>query len=144
MCNSMDFDSGSEYSSTGSRRGSVVSFGDIRVREFERIAGDHPDVSDLGPPLAIGWGYYEIDAMPIDDYESIRCYHRHPKLEKLPAETRRIILQYGFCIPMEEICAKQREAMRAKQRREETVRRQGTITEKFEVAFLRARRTLHI
>ena len=63
----------SEHSTT-----SVVSFQSVQIREYERIAGDHPDVTDhlKGPPLSIGWRHSEIVSIPIDSYESTRQKQR--------------------------------------------------------------------
>jgi len=55
---------------TPSRRNSKVKFSTIEVRQYERILGDNPGVSH-GPPLSIGWEYYEerTICVPVDEYE---------------------------------------------------------------------------
>lgn len=50
----------------------LVEFGVVNVREYERILGDHPD-ADEGPPLAIGWEYESVVRdLPVDDFEMTR------------------------------------------------------------------------
>ena len=48
-----------------------VSFGHVDLREYRRIAGDNPSVSD-GCPLAIGWEYNCRGKVDIDSYEADR------------------------------------------------------------------------
>jgi hypothetical protein len=43
-----------------------LSFGNIQVREYGRVINDDPDVS-IG--LALGWKYYQEEAIPVDHYE---------------------------------------------------------------------------
>jgi hypothetical protein len=101
---------------------SSITFGVVQVREFERIAGDHPDVSDLGPPLAIGWGFSDYAAVPLDRYERQRP--RSSKcLQPLNAITRKNILQYGFGVTPGEIKETIREVNRVKKQRDQTNKR---------------------
>lgn len=115
------------------RRCCTVTFGDIQVREFERICGDNPAVSDRGPPLAIGWGYNECGPMSVDCYERERCCNGH-KCEPLKGEMRRNILQYGFSVPSSEIRECLKEVERVQKEREKTIK-QGKVAERFHNAF---------
>ncbi|KAL3774939.1 hypothetical protein ACHAW5_001301 [Stephanodiscus triporus] len=54
---------------SGRRR---VSFGHVDLREYRRIAGDNPSVSD-GCPLAIGWDYNCVGEVDVDSYEADRA-----------------------------------------------------------------------
>jgi hypothetical protein len=103
-----------------------VTFGCISIREFERIVGDHPDVSDLGPPLAIGWGYCENDDVTVDDYECQRDGQRC-KLEPLEGTVRRNILQYGFQVAKEDINDSIREVYRAQKQRHKRRKKRGVL-----------------
>ena len=53
-----------------SRRDTKVAFSTVEVRQYERILGDNPGVSS-GPPLSIGWNYYEDSTicLPVDEFE---------------------------------------------------------------------------
>lgn len=55
---------------TPSRRDTKVAFSTVEVRQYERILGDNPGVSS-GPPLSIGWNYYEDSTicLPVDEFE---------------------------------------------------------------------------
>ena len=145
---------------------SQVSFGDIQVREFERIVGDHPDVSDRGPPLSIGWAYYQHDSIPLDDYE---CQHHsrsprdsralemkragkasHPSrrrqsssnvMEPLKGATRRIILQHGFNVSTGDILEMEKQVQETKRQRSQTAR-QSKLSERMEIAMQSAGRKL--
>ena len=141
---------------------STVSFGEIQIREFERIVGDHPDVSDRGPPLAIGWAYYQHDAVPLDEYE---CQLYSPKREQrrqkrssddrspsrrrisnnlmvpLNGATRRIILQHGFNVPIQEILDMERQVEETKKQRVQTAK-QSKLSERVQLAVESAGRKL--
>ena len=126
---------------------SSVSFGNVQVREFERIAGDHPDVSDFGPPLSIGWAFVEGDAIPLEEFERqtspfTRRSSSNSSLERVSGETRRNILHYGFDVSKEEIHEMERRVQKSKQRRRQTIKRQGTWNESLQCVMLGMKRRL--
>lgn len=45
-----------------------VSFDKVKIREFERVLGDHP--AQEGPSIALGWNYNEAKEVSIDKYEN--------------------------------------------------------------------------
>eukprot|EP00980_Cylindrotheca_fusiformis_P012946 scaffold3236_cov66-Cylindrotheca_fusiformis.AAC.12 len=101
---------------------SSVCFSDVHVREYERIAGDHPDVSDphRGPPLSLGWKYCECEVMPLDSFEEKRQPRRNQVLEPMNGEMRKNILRYGFQVSENECNLTMKEAKRSKKQREKT------------------------
>lgn len=48
-----------------------VSYGNVKVREYERIIGDNPGVSS-GAPIGIGWTYQSTEETDLDDHEHQR------------------------------------------------------------------------
>jgi hypothetical protein len=112
--------------SSGQRR---VGFGDVEVREYERVVGDHPDVR-LGVPISIGWGYYQRENVPLEKYES----ERKPKaLLRMSSVTRKKILHEVFGIPEEEIRQADKEVQKIKKSREHT-KQQSDLSAKTESA----------
>ena len=138
-----DVDSNSSVSSRSS-----VSFGEVQLREFVRVVGDNPCVSDRGPPLSIGWAYYEHSSLPLDEYERQQVRHGHRQksfggsktmrtedfssLERLNGHARRMILERGFSVSPEDIVAMEKEVERTKRRRHQTAR-QGKWRERVEL-----------
>ena len=59
-----------------------VSFGQVHVRYYERILGDHPSCQS-GPSMGIGWKYYKSCSINIDMWESHRRrrHRRHNDYE---------------------------------------------------------------
>ena len=49
-----------------------VSFDHVELREYRRIAGDNPSVTD-GCPLSIGWEYNCLGKLDVDSYEADRA-----------------------------------------------------------------------
>jgi hypothetical protein len=70
---------------------SAVSFGTTEVREYERVLGDHPNLS-IG--LAIGWDYQEQDSVSVDDYE--QTHYHDPRMESTSVDERCTILKGWF------------------------------------------------
>lgn len=74
----------------------AVSFGEVTVREYEIIIGDHPNCR-TGFPLSLGWDYTDHCDVSVDQFEECRCDQRREKadLYKTPNE-RRTMLQDGY------------------------------------------------
>ena len=99
-----------------------VSFGVVQVREYERVVGDHPGVSDSGPALSLGWRYEENEVeVSVDSYERIHGSRKSNPIKPLKGTTRRIVLEVYFHVPKSEIYAAQREVAGTKQQRKETL-----------------------
>ena len=101
-----------------------VSFGDVTVRRYERILGDHPDVS-IGPPVSIGWDYYSQKPLSLDKYESKRKQKRTCSEIMLSNSTRRIILKYLTDCTEEDIEKAITDVRKTQLQREKTVSRLG-------------------
>jgi len=91
-----------------------VSFGNIKIREFNRVVGDHPDVR-VGVPVSIGWDYIENESIPIDLYESKRTMKKNLRMSSI---TRKNILHHVFDISEEEIRNAEKEVQRIKKQRQ--------------------------
>jgi hypothetical protein len=79
-----------------------VSFGFVEVREYERIAGDHPETS-MGVPLAIGWKFKAQPIQSIDRYTNERRGRNKCKPVRLGAMTRKKLLLEVSDVPLCEI-----------------------------------------
>ena len=124
--------------SSVSSQGSSVSFGVVQVREFERIVGDHPCVSDQGPPLSLGWGYYDDGVeTPVDSFEMTHGPYpfKQKDFQPLNAEVRRIILQHFFDVSCTEIYEAQKEVERTRKQRSNTLQQRGTYGGKIQDVF---------
>lgn len=119
---------------------SSVGFSEVRIREYERVAGDHPDVSDphRGPPLSIGWRYCECEAIPIESYEKQRRRSSRA-MEPMNGEMRKNILQFGFQVPASECQQTMKEASRSKKQRQKT-NNQSKYGERLEMMILAVKR----
>lgn len=68
-----------------------VSFGQVIVREYDMVLGDHPSCS-FGPPVSLGWHYLEYDPLDVNEYEyhhsrrrplRLLCLNYHRRMEML-------------------------------------------------------------
>lgn len=64
-----------------------VGFGDVEVRQYEQVIGDHPHCSS-GCPLALGWGYREEEPESLKEYEMHRDHVRKHDELRLTDEER--------------------------------------------------------
>merc|ERR1739836_319140 len=106
-----------------------VSFGPIRVREYERIVGDHPDTR-VGVPLSLGWAYYEdeenANGIPIDLYECDRI--RKGKI-RMSSITRKNILLNVWEVPMEDIVEAEKRSKKLQKERQKQINNAGNPTQ---------------
>jgi hypothetical protein len=74
----------------------AVSFGEVTVREYEIIIGDHPNCRS-GFPVSLGWDFTDRCDVSVDHFEECRCDQRRSKadLYKTPND-RRTMLQDGY------------------------------------------------
>jgi hypothetical protein len=93
----------------------AVSFGTISIREYERIAGDHPETT-MGVPLGIGWKFYQQCPVEVDVFEtkhkkSRRRYacsdgltdEQSAHAKRVDPLTRKKLLLDVFQVPLEDI-----------------------------------------
>jgi hypothetical protein len=91
----------------------AITFGNIHVREYERIVGDHPDTK-VGVPLAIGWAFVERQPLSIEQYEDSRIRKGNLRLTSI---TRKNLLHNVFQIPEEEIREAEKEIQKIRKQR---------------------------
>lgn len=114
----------SQSGSDGSQR-RRVEFGEICIRDFERIATDNPSVS-RGVPIGIGWQYIQYEQIRIDDYENNR--QKRTKAEMvMSADDRQWILRKEWEISQKEIAAAVRQAIKVKNQRRQTIIMEGDV-----------------
>ncbi|CAB9509047.1 expressed unknown protein [Seminavis robusta] len=101
------------------RRRRVVSFGTVQIREFERIAGDNPAVSQ-GPSLSLGWKSIDQKPLTVRKYEDTR--ERASVLTPLTRETRKFLLTFVFDVSSEDIKRSEKSAAKIQAQRHETIK----------------------
>ncbi len=114
---SMSIDSDEKDGSKTMRR---CAFSCVDIREHERIAGDNPCVSS-GVPLSIGWGYYQHQSIPLDNYELNKGPPRDKVEMMVPADVRKSMLRDEFGVSIKDINMAAREANITKGQRRHTV-----------------------
>ncbi|CAB9510026.1 expressed unknown protein [Seminavis robusta] len=97
-----------------------VTFGSVQVREFNRIAGDHPDCAE-GPPMSIDWSFAELEPVSVDKHQTTR--QGSFTVAPIPSTLRKEILQFGFHVPPQDIKAAEKMATKAARQREQTIQR---------------------
>lgn len=100
-----------------------VHFDSIRIRRYQVILGDHPDVS-VGPPLGLGWNFCSIGPIPLDAYEKHRSEKDRRKGNELvlPAFMRRQILLRNNLSTSAEIAERVKEVKAIQSQRDLTVK----------------------
>eukprot|EP00956_Cyclotella_meneghiniana_P016332 scaffold25774_cov80-Cyclotella_meneghiniana.AAC.2 len=110
----------------GSRTGRAsqsgsIKFGQVNIREYERVLGDNPSVTS-GPPLSIGWRYApELIKLDVDTFESGKGLPRSSSEYLVPKAVRERILREHAEVSRHDIAAAVRTINRQKQQRRKTV-----------------------
>lgn len=99
-----------------------VSFGSVKVREFNRIAGDHPDCTE-GPPMSLDWKFIEQTPVTVEWYEGQQDFRRQG-LFAMPPDIRTEILLHGFQNSQEDLLAAEKMALKTARKREKTRKQQ--------------------
>ncbi len=75
------------------RTRALVTFQDVEVREYELVPGLNPSITDLGPPVELGWKSTEAVIYSLDQFEKVRCDFRCDRnLLRMPACVRKDLL----------------------------------------------------
>jgi hypothetical protein len=131
---------GDSTSSRNPGRRKVVSFGQIQVREYNRVLGDNPTVR-VGPPMSLGWEFVQKRAVPVDVYEKRKRSRTSSDL-RMASFTRNSILRHEFDVSLEEIRAAEKIARNIQRQRCQTMHRGKTVTA-IEYAMESAKRKMH-
>lgn len=104
-----------------SRTNTLVSFGTVEIRRYQRILGDNPSCSS-GPALSLDWDYEDdlTSSKSVDDYE----YYRGRRLDDTEMvltryEREELLLDLGYS--RKEIAEAVRKNVNIKNRRRQTV-----------------------
>jgi len=94
-----------------------VSFGDLRIRDYNVALSDHPECS-FGPPVQLAWEYHERETLPLDSYEESRPPRREfPQQLLLGYKDRYRMLKHHAKCSKDECHQAMKEAERVKRGR---------------------------
>jgi hypothetical protein len=107
-----------------------LQWGEVQVRHYGRIVGDHPDVA-VGPPISIDWDYEEYAPIKVNEFEHVRQLQRQHQrqrqrnaafgdtggLRKLSSYERRYLLQQVLNVPSQDIYAAERQVRKTQRQR---------------------------
>lgn len=79
-----------------------VQFGNLEMRNYEIILGDHPDCSS-GPPVSIGWEYSSAETISVDRYEALKPRRRSMDQLELNYFVRKRVLRRHAGVSDEEM-----------------------------------------
>jgi hypothetical protein len=79
-----------------------VYFGNLEMRKYEIVLGDHPDCSS-GPPVAIGWEYSPAETISVDQYEALKPRRRSMDQLELNYFVRKQMLRRNAGVSDEEM-----------------------------------------
>lgn len=105
--------SSSRGGETLKRSGSNVSFGGLEIREYNVALSDHPDCS-RGPPIQLGWEYFEQEPVSVDAYEERRSPRRRSLVHD-PFRRSALLNEAGYT--EEEVRSAMEDVHRVKQER---------------------------
>ena len=122
------------------KKTSRIQWGNIQIREYNRIVGDNPETI-VGPPLTLDWQYNEHELITIDEYEETRPKRKVFWRLRLSSITRKNMLKNVFGIPESEIAAAEREVQVIRRQRQST-NKQGRLSSSVENAVQSAKRKI--
>mmetsp|Transcript_73005 Transcript_73005/g.101533 ORF Transcript_73005/g.101533 Transcript_73005/m.101533 type:complete len:154 (-) Transcript_73005:181-642(-) len=101
-----------------------VCFGDLEIRSYGIVLGDHPNVSN-GAPIQIGWDFHETQIRNLDLYEVMRGERRRGKKQlSIPVQKRgQMLLRAGYTL--DEIGSAALEASECRKLRADSLKNQG-------------------
>jgi hypothetical protein len=113
-----------------------VRFSDVKVREYNRVLGNHPEATN-GVPISLGWEFVEGVPTPLSEYESNRPTRRRNL--RLSSLTRKNLLVNVFQVDEKEIIEANNELKRIRKQRDSS-NKQGRIGAHVESALTSTRR----
>ena len=93
-----------------------VSFSDVQIRGYDITIGDHPDCS-MGPPISLGWDFYQYPSINLEQYEIYRPPRRTLRQLMLNYYQRMYILEQSVVLSKEDIKVAVRNVKKAKLQR---------------------------
>ena len=90
------------------RKKKSVRFSTINIRKYNRVCGDNPGV--IGPPLALGWNYYQTEPIEINSYEENRLRKGEESNILLTPNDRKQLLISEWGYTLIELCHYDRES----------------------------------
>lgn len=98
-----------------------VRFGQVLIRDYERVVGDNPSVT-CGAPISIGWKYVELEPFAVEKFEEIRQGSRRNRFQMIMSrEVRWKVLTTDWDVSRQDWAKAVRGVGRAKHRRRMTV-----------------------
>jgi len=110
-------------SSSSSSEQKKVHFGNLEMRNYAIVLGDHPDCSS-GPPVSIGWEYSPAETVSIDKYESTKPRRRSMDQLELNYFVRKRMLRRHVGVSDEEMRESIENVRRIQRQRMQTKRLQ--------------------
>ena len=97
---------------------SMVKFGMVEVRQYERVLSDTP--CQLGPSIGIGWLYDEAQRISVEDWEKNRGDPRKPPQMLIPrCEREKILRELGYA--RKDLATSTRNNTRIRNQRRQTI-----------------------
>jgi hypothetical protein len=121
---------------------SKLQWGEVHVREYARVVGDHPEVR-LGPPLSIGWAYCDRLSQSLDEFESEHSTKRKG-VHRLSSVERRDLLHNVFQVPINEARAALEQLEKIRRYHQKSKKEEGKVRQTMQIAVESTRRNLQL
>jgi cupin superfamily acireductone dioxygenase involved in methionine salvage len=94
-----------------------ISFGEVRVREHERILNHRPSAKYAD--LAMGWAHHASEHHLVDDFEKIKEEEHHKKKKHKEHERLQVLAKYGYST--KDVLTLEKDKKKALERREKGI-----------------------